>query len=684
VTPTSRRLRYAPLTLSRRATVLTLTACACMMLSAYHLRDFDDPYAMRRAVIAFLFGAAALMIARRLCPPAEDNADTTPRSPIAPVAALPAALGAALLAPLMIMNNDTLGAGVFDHVSPLVQFIMLVIGIALITWGLGGAPRLRLPIIERRELLVVLLITIVALVLRVWNLENSLRVFVDEILLSTGTVHFWGDHPVKLLQPIGLLMPFPRVFPLWISGAIMIFGRTLTGLRFASAILGTLTIPAVYFLARQFFDRRTALVGALLLATFPPFVHFSRIALINIADPLFGSLALAFTARAIRRSSRMDYALGGAMLGIGQYFYEGGKLLFPVLVVFWLCGLAVASVIASRREGIRLPFSISGMASAALATALIALPVFITTLTYTGDFKPRISDASLGPNFWRRLRETGDINPYVQRIDEPFLMVVRLPEEALYYGGNAPLILPVFVPLFLLGGVHVLARRKGGAWVFALWVFLTSMGNTLLVHSMIAARYVVVMPALALLMAVGLTETLRLLLPKRWAAAAATPSFLFMGRGRDILAAALAVIIAAVQVGYYFGPHLAAFNVQFRKGEPDAYDALFRSAHFPPGTGVHLIAAEPALTQSFADQMLSYLADDMHAYVVTPDKLSHAYMLRLSRSVDQAFFLAPTDTRSLALIEQYFPVDPQQDTPYDIPPGSGMTLYYYHAPPRGS
>src|SRR5690606_27829994 len=115
-----------------------------------------------------------------------------------------------------------------------------------------------------------------------------------------------------------------------------ILGHNLTGLRIFSAVFGTLTVPALYLLARELFDRRTALLAALLLATFPPHIHFSRLGLNNIADPLFGVLALAFLVRGLKRGGLRDYALSGVMLGLTQYFYEGGKLLYPLLFGAWL------------------------------------------------------------------------------------------------------------------------------------------------------------------------------------------------------------------------------------------------------------------------------------------------------------------------------------------------------------
>src|SRR5690606_22371640 len=98
-------------------------------------------------------------------------------------------------------------------------------------------------------------------------------------------------------------------------------GHHLSALRWPSLIVGTLTIPATYWLCRGLFDKSSAVVVALVLASFPPHIHYSRIGMNNIAEPLFGTLALAALAHAIKTQQRGYYALAGAALGLTQYFY---------------------------------------------------------------------------------------------------------------------------------------------------------------------------------------------------------------------------------------------------------------------------------------------------------------------------------------------------------------------------
>ncbi|HRF98926.1 MAG TPA: hypothetical protein PLZ51_27135, partial [Aggregatilineales bacterium] len=81
-----------------------------------------------------------------------------------------------------------------------------------------------------------------------------------------------------------------------------------------------------------------AFVSAVMLATLPIHIQFSRLALNNIADPLFGTLTFYFIARGFKYPHKMrgNFAWAGAMLGLTQYFYEGGRFLYPALTLGWL------------------------------------------------------------------------------------------------------------------------------------------------------------------------------------------------------------------------------------------------------------------------------------------------------------------------------------------------------------
>src|SRR5690606_6634794 len=106
-------------------------------------------------------------------------------------------------------------------------------------------------------------------------------------------------------------------------------------------------------------------LAALILATLPTHVHFSRLALNNAADPFFGTMALALLARGMHSHRAADFAMAGAFLGLTQYFYEGGRLVYPILTLIWL----VFAVSLWKRKA-------SGILITLITAVIIAFPVY--------------------------------------------------------------------------------------------------------------------------------------------------------------------------------------------------------------------------------------------------------------------------------------------------------------------
>ena len=130
--------------------------------------------------------------------------------------------------------------------------------------------------------------------------------------------------------------------PLYIyllSLSLAVFGRTPFGLRFASALLGTLTIPVTYLLGRALFNQRIGLLAMWGCAiSFWP-VALSRISFRAGALPLFLGLALALGWLAVQRRSVRLALLSGAAYGLAFNTYTAARITPPALLIIggvWL------------------------------------------------------------------------------------------------------------------------------------------------------------------------------------------------------------------------------------------------------------------------------------------------------------------------------------------------------------
>lgn len=564
--------------------------------------------------------------------------------------------GGALLLALLAESNTGLFSGqLFYGLSPGWQGLMLAGGLAGLVWGAGAGPgpgtmlRAALRGLRGRTTQVVLLLTLAALALRLILLEETLRLLVDEMNTIGYMLRLRSGQPESILLQMTEISPFAWPFTLAQYGGVLLLGPTLAGMRAASALAGALSVPAVYLLGRELFDKRVGLTAALLLATLPLHLHMSRLALMNIMDALLGPLLFYVLLRALRRGQRMDFVLAGGLLGLTHYFYEGGRLFFTPLVGLWLlCGLLFwPRWLRGRWPGLRLT---------AAVFLLAAAPLYYTWAAAGLPLAGRMGQAGVGSDYLLALLLTPASGQALQtllgQIGRAALLLVGLPEQSLFYGGSTALLLPLLVPFFLLGLACTLRRWGTPAALLPLWAGGVVLANgLLLVQSASVPRYVLLLPALALLVAAGLWQAGHLLL------AAPAPV--------RRLAVSGALLLALMQGLYYFGPHLVQFNVQARLelGHADIEDVALRSAGFPPGTHIHLITDRP-VDGVYAQHFLDYLAPGLHFHVVPLEQMGRAYLRVLPRAPDHAFYVFETDVWSAQLVREHFRVEGPQHSPY--------------------
>jgi 4-amino-4-deoxy-L-arabinose transferase-like glycosyltransferase len=115
-------------------------------------------------------------------------------------------------------------------------------------------------------------------------------------------------------------------------------------IKLTSALVGTLTIVAMYLLGRELFDSALGIVAAFLLAINRWHIILSRSGFRVILLPLFTILLLHMVVRALRKGRPFDFALAGLVMGLGMHSYT--SIAFAVVAV--VVALALRSFSAQR------------------------------------------------------------------------------------------------------------------------------------------------------------------------------------------------------------------------------------------------------------------------------------------------------------------------------------------------
>ena len=288
--------------------------------------------------------------------------------------------------------------------------------------------------------------------------------------------------------------------------SLTVVGDDVTGLRALSAVLGAATIPALYWFARLLHGPLVAILAAFLLAGYHFHVHFSRIGLNNVADPLLVVLAFAALVSGYRARSPFRLALAGVALGLAQHSYYGARL-----ALFAVGAMLVHQLVFDRR---RLAGAAPGLALGVIGFVVAFGPLVRVPLFHWADFQSGLTRQGLF--------QTGAFADRVAAGASPLRILFGQTRDALgglatapvrgpFYEPWVPLLDPVSAVLAAIGLVLVLRRwRRPESAVLLAWLLgAVLFGNVLLVDPPQAHHYVSIAPLLCLLAASGLDAAAR-------------------------------------------------------------------------------------------------------------------------------------------------------------------------------
>lgn len=432
------------------------------------------------------------------------------------------------------------------------------------------------------------------------------------------------------------------------AGSLAVFGDSVFGARMLSAIVGTMSVLVTYLFVRRLFGTNTAIIAASILAVFHFHIHFSRLASIQIMDPLLILLILYLLDRGLVEPRPLECLMGGLTVGLSQYFSFAGRA-FPFIAAAYVAFHFIRSKIArgggdsaTRPEGQTPPRS--RLVGWILLGALLAyLPLMAYYQDHPAEFNTRINQVSMFSSGWleREQQLTGRSAPdlVLNQIQRAALLPFHTPPGGWYVGDRPYLGVAMALPIAIGLAVVTLGvwRREYVGVGLAYWAFVLGLGLT--EDPTQTQRFVVATSLMAILAAVGITRVARV-----------ARDLARLPRVAVNLAVAVAVAgLLGWNVIFYFGP-----NPTWRYGDANtlvAMELAYRMRDLGPGYSLYFLGAPRLSWRGFSSA--EFIAP--HTRAVDVDQVWNPSSSPPPVSGPTVFAAVPERAAELSIVASWFP-----------------------------
>ena len=165
--------------------------------------------------------------------------------------------------------------------------------------------------------------------------DEVVNAYVGKFILKNGADLYGNYWPIFYFDKWG---DYPPVLPMYFNGlGSLIFGNTVFGARFFPALLGSLTILAIFFLVKEIFlSEKIGLFSSFILATNPWHIVFSRGGTEGITGLFFYSLSLLFSYRLFNKQCFKFKLLSFFFSLLAFISYPSYRLIMPLTFLIFL------------------------------------------------------------------------------------------------------------------------------------------------------------------------------------------------------------------------------------------------------------------------------------------------------------------------------------------------------------
>ncbi|MDZ7269415.1 MAG: phospholipid carrier-dependent glycosyltransferase [candidate division KSB1 bacterium] len=381
----------------------------------------------------------------------------------------------------------------------------------------------------------------------------------------------------------------PGLFPTLVGICFLLFGVHDYAAIGVSAGTGSLTAGVIYAIGRCWFNRATALLAALFLATAEYHLIYSRLALTDATFTLLFWASLGFLFLGLRENRRRWFISGGVLTGLcWNTKYHG---FFPLLLVgAWLVVQAWYRFVR-RQQPVIIAEHWRHLGLAAVLAGLLYLPWFLFVQFSVGY--GAVLQSQLAHSFGQAA------------------LLVTPPRTLYFYLSHW--LTPALLLAAVAGALDVLLRRDRSG-LFLLLALLLFTAATLFYLSF-PRLLLPVVPGVCLLAALGVQAPARLLRRRNHLLKAALATIMLVMNSRaalpvlalrtdgyrraaDYLAGVRLPVLTQMSKNFYFYENRPSFEL--RRRQPAALDSLLRQAG-------HAVLAVDPIVQRFPE-LVQWLA----------------------------------------------------------------------------
>ena len=281
-----------------------------------------------------------------------------------------------------------------------------------------------------------------------------------------------------------------------------IFSNNLLGLRMLSAFGGILGILTTYLCAKELFNKKVAAWAAFFLAISPFDLVFSRVGTEVIWMIFFAPIVIFF----LLKKNPYYLFFSGIFLGISQYFYPGARLI-PILILILLFLL-----FAHKQRNFKHLLLSSTLIL--FGFLLVYAPMIGYFLDHKEAYFARINIVGIFQSGWLKneMETRSLVDIFTHQIVNSYLAFHMPVKVGFAWFYRSPFLDYLHTVLFTIGLFVSIFRIKKWQYQFLYMYLIVGIffGGVLTIDSPASSRYVILFPAVAMFIGLGINYLINL------------------------------------------------------------------------------------------------------------------------------------------------------------------------------